>query len=104
MKYTSQMHEGRHRLSAAHLLTALAILFVVMPLVDQLAYGQIIETAAFTLVLLAGVNAIGGHRRIQITAALLAAPALIMHWLHHFYQSCFQSNCDCSRILRSWPT
>jgi hypothetical protein len=78
-------HEGRHRLSVAHLLIALAVLFVVMPLVDRFAYGNIIETIAFTLVLLAAVNAIGGRRRIQFTAASLAAPALLAHWLHHLW-------------------
>lgn len=78
-------YEGRHRLSVVHLLIALTALFVVMPLVDRLAYGAIIETFAFTLVLLAAVNAIGGRRRIQFTAAALAAPALAAHWLHHLW-------------------
>jgi hypothetical protein len=78
-------HEGRHRLSVAHLLTALAALFVVMPLVDRFPYGGVVETIAFTLVLLAAINAVGGKRKIQITAAALAAPALLAHWLHHIW-------------------
>lgn len=77
--------EGRHRLSGAHLLIAIAALFVVMPFVENIRYGRVIETAIFTLVLLAAVNAIGGQRRVQVTAALLAAPALFAHWLHHFW-------------------
>lgn len=85
MTNTPPFREGRHRFSVAHLLIAIAALFMVMPLVDRLPYGNIVETAAFTLVLLAAVNAVGGRRRIQITAAALAAPAVVMHWLHHIW-------------------
>lgn len=52
-----------------------------MPLVDRVAYGNVVESAAFTLVLLAAVNAIGGQRRVQASAALLAVPAFLSHWL-----------------------
>jgi Ion channel len=85
MTNTSPFREGRHRLSVAHLLTALAVLFIVMPVVDRVPYGDVVETAAFTLVLLAAVNAVGGQRRTQITAAALAAPAVVIHWLHHIW-------------------
>jgi hypothetical protein len=38
-------YEGRHRLSVAHLLTAIAVMFVVAPFVDRLAYGHLVESS-----------------------------------------------------------
>jgi hypothetical protein len=85
MTITLPIREGRHRFSVAHLLVAIVALFVIMPLVDRLPYGESIETAAFTFVLLAAVNAVGGQRRIQILAGVMAAPAVLAHWLHHLW-------------------
>jgi hypothetical protein len=87
MTITLPIREGRHRLSVAHLLVAIVTLFVIMPLVDRLSYGEFIETAAFTFVLLAAVNAVGGERRIQVMAGVLAAPAVLAHWAHHIWPS-----------------
>lgn len=79
--------EGRRRLSVAHLLTALMALFVVMPLADRWRYGHLVESAFFTLGLLAAINAVGGRRQTQIAAAVLAAPALLARWFNHIWPS-----------------
>jgi hypothetical protein len=79
-------YEGRHRLSVAHLLTAIVAMFVVMPVVDRLKYGRLVETVVFTLVLLAAVNAVGGRRNTYAAAAVMAAPALLARWLDHFWR------------------
>lgn len=57
---TLAIREGRHRLSVAHLLAALVV-FVFQPFVEHVPYGKLIETVLFSLVLLASVNAVGGH-------------------------------------------
>lgn len=79
------IREGRHRLSIAHLLAALVALFVIMPFVDRWHYGQLVESAFFTLALLAAVNAVGGQRQMLVAAAAVAAPALILRWLTHLW-------------------
>ncbi len=78
-------YEGRHRLSVAHLLAALVAMFVVQPFVDHMAYGYLIGSVFFTIVLLSAINAVGGQRRTQITAAMLAAPAVGAGWLQHLW-------------------
>lgn len=85
-KVVSNIREGRHRLSVAHLLTAIIVLFAVQPLVDRLSFGDLIESVAFTFVLFAGVNAVGGRRRTHAIAAILVAPALLTRWIDHFWQ------------------
>lgn len=77
--------EGRRRLSVAHLLVALGGLFAVQPVVDQFSYGDLIESFAFTGVLLAGVSAVGNRRRTHAIAAMLVAPALLTRWIDHFW-------------------
>jgi hypothetical protein len=78
-------YEGRHRLSVAHLLTAIVVMFVVAPFVDRFAYGKLAESAAFSLVLVAAVSAVGGQRRTFIAAAVIALPALLTRWLDHLW-------------------
>ncbi|TWU29610.1 potassium channel family protein [Bythopirellula polymerisocia] len=78
-------YEGRYRLSVAHLLVALVAMFVVQPFVDHMAYGYLVASVFFTIVLLVAVNAVGGQRRSQIAAALLAAPAVGASWLQHVW-------------------
>lgn len=88
--------EGRHRLSVAHLLAALAALFAVQPFVDQVAFGNLIESVVFTLVMFAGVNAVGGRRRTHLIAALLVAPVLVTRWVDHFWHGLLPA--DLSRV------
>lgn len=77
--------EGRYNLSVAHLLIALVAMFVVMPFVDRWRYGAVAEAIAFTVVLLASVNAISGRRRTQLAAILMVAPVLMMRWVYHIW-------------------
>ncbi|QDU91536.1 Ion channel [Pirellulimonas nuda] len=74
---------GRRRVSVVHLLAALAAMFVVLPFIDTLRYGELIESVAFTVVLLAAVGAVGGRRRTLIAAVVLAAPTVIARWCTH---------------------
>lgn len=88
MKHSIQglvRHEGRYRLSVAHLLIAIVALFVVLPFVDRFFFGKFVESLVFTAMLLAAVNAVGGQRRTQVVAGLLMAPALVSRWLDHFW-------------------
>lgn len=79
------VREGRRRMSVAHLLVAIAVMFVVLPFVDLLPLGNLIESVVFTAVLLAAVGAIGGRRQTLVMAALLAGPVLIARWLSQWW-------------------
>jgi hypothetical protein len=86
------IYEGVNRLSVAHLLAAIIVLFIIMPLADELTYGSLLESIAFSFVLLAAVSAVGGQRRALITAAALFVPALLARWLHHVWPQLFTEN------------
>jgi hypothetical protein len=73
------------RFSAAHLLVAIAVLFIVLPFVDELPNGSLIESVVFTIVLLAGINALGGTWGTQLAAAAFALPALFSRWINHLW-------------------
>lgn len=79
------IHEGRYRLSVAHLLIALVTMFAILPFLDFIAYGTLVESIAFTVVMLAAVNAVGGRRNMLLAAAALAAPAIILRWIDHMW-------------------
>jgi hypothetical protein len=80
---TPPMQEGRRRLSVAHLLTALVVMFALSPIADSFAFGSLLESAIFTIVSLTAVGAVGGRRRTWVAAAALAIPALAARWLSH---------------------
>jgi voltage-gated potassium channel len=71
------------RFSAVGLLIALALLLFSSPFVEDLPYGDSIEAALLTLVMVSAVVAVGGTGRILVIALLLVAPALAAKWLHH---------------------
>jgi hypothetical protein len=75
--------QGLFRLSMAYFLAALILLLVTLPFVMELSYGQRIESALVTLVLLTAVLAVGGRRRSLLAAGALVTPALVGHWLWH---------------------
>lgn len=77
-------YEGRTRLSVAHLLVAIAVMFVAAPFVDKWAYGSLVESVLFTAVLLTAVNAVGGRRSTYVAAAGMVVPALLTRWLDHW--------------------
>jgi hypothetical protein len=70
--------------TVAHFLIAEVLLLAVVPFVDQLRNGELIESALLTLVLLMAVLAVGGRRATLITAAVLLAPGALGRWLAHF--------------------
>jgi hypothetical protein len=90
----SSFHEGRHRLSIAHLLIALVGMFVIAPFADAIPFGRLTEAMIFTAVLLFAMNAIGRRRRTLIVAALLVSPALLTRWIDHVYPG----------LLPAWPS
>lgn len=71
---------GRLRFSVAQLLVALVVLIVTYPLVDQFAYGAVLEDALFTAVMLLAVLAIGAGRRTLLWGIVLVIPALLGQW------------------------
>jgi hypothetical protein len=75
--------EGFRRLSVAHFLTALVLLLIAAPFVDQLTNGVLIEASLMTLVLLSAVLAVGGRWSTFVTAAVLVTPAVIGTWINH---------------------
>ncbi|HKQ48916.1 MAG TPA: ion channel [Phycisphaerae bacterium] len=81
---TKLVQEGLRRYSVSHFLVALSVLIISYLFIDSLPYGQLIETALITLVLLSAVAAIGGRRRTLILASALVLPALLARWYDHF--------------------
>jgi hypothetical protein len=77
-------HLGVRRVTVAHFLIAEVVLLAVVPFVDQLPNGELIESALMTFVLLMAVLAVGGRRKTLIIAAVLLAPAALGRWLDHF--------------------
>lgn len=76
---------GLRRYSIRHFLVALVSLLVVMPFVEQLPSGNVIEALLLTAVLLSAVPAVGGRRRSLVVGALLVVPALAGTWLRHLH-------------------
>jgi hypothetical protein len=58
------------------LLTALAAMFIVLPFVDELPVGNLVESIIFSAVMLAGLYTLGGTQRTLLAALLLAIPTL----------------------------
>ncbi len=79
------VHIGFQRFSTAEFLVALVLLFVVTPFVENMRYGNSIEVFLMTLVLVAGVLAVGRSRRTLVWAAFLVVPAVTARWIHHFF-------------------
>ncbi len=70
--------------SMVELLIALVLLFASAPFIEQLQYGNVIESALMTMVLIAAVLAVGARRRTLVIAVLLVSPAVIARWVNHF--------------------
>ena len=82
-------HPGMWRFSTVKLLVALVLLIVMTPFFEESAQGDLIEALMITLVLVAGVIAIGGKRSVLIAAALLLVPAIVGRWLSYAYPQTF---------------
>lgn len=76
---------GVFRFSAVQLLIALILLFATAPFIEDLPKGDLIEACVLTLVMLSAVLAVGGRRRVLITALALLLPALTGKWLDRLH-------------------
>jgi hypothetical protein len=72
------------RFSAVQLLIALALFFIWAPFVEEIEGGELIVSALFSLVLLAGVVAVADSKRVLVIAIVLAIPAIAGRWINHF--------------------
>src|SRR6201993_2432881 len=75
---------GRRRFSTVQLLIALALFFIWAPFVEEIEGGDLIVSALFSLVLLAGVVAVADRKRVLVIAIILAIPAIAGRWINHF--------------------
>jgi ion channel len=73
------------RFSTVQLLSALALFFISAPFVEEIEGGELIVSALFSLVLVAGVVAVANRKRVLVTAIVLAIPAIAGRWINHFY-------------------
>ena len=73
------------RFSTVQLLIALALFFISAPFVEEIEGGELIVSALFSVVLLAGVVAVADSKRVLVIAIVLAIPAIAGRWTNHFY-------------------
>src|SRR6185436_9403775 len=71
------------RYSAVELLVTLGLLFIVSPLVEDLPRGDLIEAVLLTLVMVFAVVAVGGRRKVLVTAIVLFLLAAAGKWTNH---------------------
>ena len=76
--------EGVLRFSGVYFLSALILLIVTRPFIDQLEYGILIESVLITLVLFSALLAIGGRRSTLMLGTALVIPALAGKWVNYF--------------------
>ena len=71
---------------ASHLvfLVALAVFIVASPFLAPLPSGALINTALFTLVMLAGLMVIGVRRGTLLLAMVLVVPGVATRWINHY--------------------
>lgn len=80
---TGLREPGLLKHSVAMFLGAVVLLLVTVPIFSRVQGGDIAESLAISLVLLAAVPAVGAKRRTLVLAILLVIPALIARWLNH---------------------
>jgi voltage-gated potassium channel len=73
------------RFSTVQLLITLALFFISAPFVEEIEGGELIVSALFSVVLLAGVVAVADSKRVLVIAIVLAIPAIAGRWTNHFY-------------------
>jgi hypothetical protein len=72
------------RYPAAQFLGALVLALVSSPFTEALDDGDLIEAVRLTVVLLSGLLAMGGRKRIMVCGIVLAVPALMAKWVNHW--------------------
>jgi len=78
------------RYFAAQFLIALILLLCISPVLEQSARGDMLEGVLLTIVMLSAIPAAGGRPRSVLIAGLLALPAIVGKWLHHFHPEQFR--------------
>jgi hypothetical protein len=68
------------RYSAVQLLGSLVLLFVAAPFLEDIPGGEFVEAVLLSLVMVLGVLAVGGRRRVLAFALFLVVPALAAKW------------------------
>ncbi len=76
---------GVFRFSVASFLAGLVVLVFAAPFFQMMPGGQMVELGLMTVVLISAVLAVGHQRRMLVVAAVLVAPAVASHWIHHFW-------------------
>jgi len=71
---------GMLRFSTAHLLGSIVLLIIASPFIDSTPIGGWIEAVLVTLMLAAGVTAVGGEQSSLVVAAALVIPTLGLKW------------------------
>ena len=79
------------RYSSVYLLCFLTVLFVLVPFLEDLPGGDLIETLALSSVMVCSVLAVGGRRRSLSAAFVLMVPALGGKWAHHLFPGSFSA-------------
>lgn len=69
---------------AAQFLGALVLALVSSPFTEELKNGDLIEAFRLTVVLVAGLMAVGGRRRLLVLGIVLVTPALVGKWVNHW--------------------
>jgi len=72
------------RFPAAQFLVALVLALVSSPFTEGLKDGDLIEAARLTMVLMSGLVAVGGRKRVLILGIVLVTPALVGKWVNHW--------------------
>ena len=80
---------GNFRSSVAQFLGALILMLFAAPFLDELEYGQAIDSMLITLVLILGVLAVGRSHRTLVLAVVLMVPAVVARWIHHIQPGLF---------------
>jgi len=80
---------GVYRRSVSTFLGTLVLFVVVMPFGQYMADPGLLDGMLLTVVLISGVQAVGGRRNSLILAVAFAIPALVARWLWHYWPDPF---------------
>jgi len=72
------------RYPVASFLIALVVVLATAPFDEQFRDGDLIEAARLTLLMLAGLLALGGRRKTMVWGTVLVVPALVGKWVNHW--------------------
>jgi voltage-gated potassium channel len=81
---THPARNGIKRFSAVQFLIAIVMLFISFPFLDDLRFGEIIESILMTVVMVSGVMVVAGRRRVLWIALIIVVPVLVAKWLSHY--------------------